>query len=65
MSKTLEQQHTTPKWILKFSACAVPASRDGMKSVDPTKPYRKFEGMGHSQICCSFAESIKPCSQLL
>jgi hypothetical protein len=36
-----------------------------MRFIDPTKPYGKSGGMGHPPICCSFAENIKPCSQLL
>ncbi len=56
-----------PRFIPRRSATLVNDYKESrMKSVDPTKPYRKFEGMGPPPpICCSFAESIKPCSQLL
>jgi hypothetical protein len=37
-----------------MDACAAFSKESRMKFVDPTKPYRKFGGMGHPQICSTF-----------
>jgi hypothetical protein len=54
---TLRKQREGPR----ISYCAAPAmatcaafcKESRMKFVDPTKPYRKFGGMGHPQIFCT------------
>jgi hypothetical protein len=57
---TLRKQREGPR----ISYCAAPAmgacaafyTESRMKFVAPTKPYRRFGGMGHPQICYAFQQ---------